>query len=63
MLVGMFKGTEILFYSFENIRETLLLYKHKLITVFAYFWILVAVKGAYCTGPCGIGLGIKCKVC
>ena len=55
----MFKGTEILFYSFENIRETLLLYKHKLITVFAYFWILVAVKGAYCTGPCGIGLGIK----
>ena len=58
----MFKGTEILFYSFENIRETLLLYKHKF-TVFAYFWILVAVKGAYCTGPCGIGLGIKCKVC
>ena len=39
-----------------------LLYKHKF-TVFAYFGILVAVKGAYCTGPGGIGLGIKCKVC
>ena len=39
-----------------------LLYKYKF-TVFAYFGILVAMKGAYCTGPGGMGLGIKCKVC
>ena len=38
-----------------------LLYKHKF-TVFAYFGILMAVKGAYYTGPRGIDLGIKCKV-
>lgn len=59
-MLGCLKGLTP-YFTLLKISEKLL-YKYKF-TVFAYFGILVAVKGAYGTGPGGMGLGIKCKVC